>query len=326
MDLVTLTISMLLALVVGFAIQRGSVCCVAAAQQLVVHHRAQRTKAFLLAACWSAVVIVPLSWWIPGVVHLSPGYPVAPRVVAGAVIYGVGAYLNKACVFGTLSGLTRGQLRYVASMVGLVAGALAVALVDSPETAVGATLASPVSGVSLIAAAFWSAALLLVIRASYRHFRASRHRLPAWRELLAVNHWRPAVAMAVLGIAGGLLYATAGEWTYLAVLSDRSAALVRAGDATLGWAPFLVSAALVAGGVLAAVLSGRFAWQRGEPGMVLRRIAGGVLMSGSAAVLPGGNDALLLYGLPSAVPYAFVGYAVMILSLCAIIHALRWRN
>ena len=66
--------------------------------------------------------------------------------------------------------------------------------------------------------------------------------------------------MAILGVAGGLLYASAGEWTYLAVLSDRTAALVATGAERVEVRMLIAAASLLAGGMLAAQLSGRFAW------------------------------------------------------------------
>lgn len=317
-------LSSALAFIVGFAIQRGSLCCVVAARQIVEHGRQHRIKAFLLVACWSAVVVLPLAWWLPEHVKLSPGYPVSLRTVIAAFIYSVGAYLNAACAFGTLSGLTRGEVGFLATIAGMIAGAiLAVTIQPAAVDAsmlTGSLLAEP----AWPAFVLWCLALILVVRAMLCHYRVSRNRISPWRELLNAAHWRPAPAMAILGVAGGLLYASAGEWTYLSVLSDRSAALVHAGDARVGAGALIVCAALMTGGVLAAWLSGRFAWRRAARGMLLRRFAGGAFMSGAAAILPGGNDTLLLYGLPSAAPYAIVGYTVMILSLCALMQVMRW--
>ena len=144
-----------------------------------------------------------------------------------------------------------------------------------------------------------------------------------WRELISARRWRPAPAMAILGVAGGLLYASAGEWTYLAVLSDRTAALVATGGERVEMRMLIAAASLLAGGMLAAQLSGRFAWQRPDVADLLRTLVGGVLMSGSAALLPGGNDVLLLYGVPSLVPYAIVGYLVIIITISAIFWLVR---
>jgi hypothetical protein len=324
MDVSTLFASIALAFVVGFAIQRGRVCCVAAAEQMVVNRRPQRMKAYLLVACWSAVVILPLAWLFPGIAVLSVDYPIRPQVVVAPVFYGLGAWLNGACVFGTLAGLTRGELDYLATSGGIVVGAVAVA-----SARIGHTLSDPApvalqGAPDIIRLVLWGVALLLVAHAVQRHFRVRRRRRDLWRTLLKAGHWRPATAMAVLGIAGGLLYATAGKWTYLAVLSDRSAALVRMSEAGLQIAPLVLLLALGCGGVAAARLSGRFGWKAPSRKALVTRFSGGVLMCGGAAVLPGGNDTLLLYGLPSAVSYAFVGYAVMIVSLCVLIQTERW--
>jgi hypothetical protein len=201
----------------------------------------------------------------------------------------------------------------------MVAGAIAATYFALPDIAPLAASGDPLSAPNIIAAAFCSVALVLVLRAGYLHYQASTRWHSPWKELLKANRWRPSLAMAVLGITGGLLYATAGKWTYLAVLSDRSAGLVRTGGAQLGSMAVIISIALFTGGLVAAYLSGRLALRTAERGILPRRFAGGAFMSGAAAILPGGNDALLLYGMPSLVPYAFVGYAAMIASLCVIV-------
>ena len=102
------------------------------------------------------------------------------------------------------------------------------------------------------------------------------------------------------------------------VLSDRTAALVSAEGERVEVRMLIAAASLLAGGALAAQLSGRFSWQRPDVVDLMRKVVGGALMSGSAALLPGGNDVLLLYGVPSLVPYAIVGYLVIIITISAI--------
>lgn len=319
-----LLVGLVLAFVVGFAIQRGSVCVVAAARQLVNHGRAHRIKAFLLVACWSAVAILPLAWLFPNHVSLSPGYPVGLRTVLAASVYAVGAWLNSACAFGTLSALTRGQLRFLVTVAGMTAGAILSVPLQPARPELSILHESVLAEATWMSIAAWTAALVLVVRATHRWLRGRRNRNLVGNELLHPAHWRPSVAMAMLGIFGGVLYAGHEKWTYLSLLSDRTSALVRADEAVIGLGALLASAALLTGGVVAAIFGGRFEWQRVHRGALVRQFVGGGMMSGAAAILPGGNDALLLYGLPSAVPHAIVAYTVMILSLYGVMQSLRW--
>lgn len=323
MEFASLTLTVVLALIVGFAIQRGNTCAVAAAHQLVLKRRAQRTKAFMLAACWSAIVVVPLSWLFPAQVMLSAGYPVSITVMVAAATYGVGAYVNGACAFGTLSGLTRGTLDYLGTIVGFLFGAVVAVRLETMLFAAVELSESPVAKPSATGVIAVAIAFVFVARATFRHYKVSRKWRSPWRELVNARRWRPAISMAVLGVSSGLLYATAGDWTYMAVLSERAAELVASTASDNKLKLFVAAAALVAGGVLAAYLSDRFVCQILNWRALPRKFLGGVLMSAAAALLPGGNDELLLYGLPSLVSYAIVAHIFMLLSLYVLIYANR---
>ena len=43
---------------------------------------------------------------------------------------------------------------------------------------------------------------------------------------------------------------------------------------------------------------------------------GGAMMGSAVVLVPGGNSALLIYGMPSFSVHAFVGYAAMTTTLC----------
>lgn len=58
---------------------------------------------------------------------------------------------------------------------------------------------------------------------------------------------------------------------------------------------------------------------------VIRHLAGGMLMGLGAIFIPGGNDTLLLVGLPGAAWQAFVSYALLFAVLAALIAAFGSR-
>jgi hypothetical protein len=77
-------------------------------------------------------------------------------------------------------------------------------------------------------------------------------------------------------------------------------------------------------GLFIAVLAGMVfsAWQRGIRRVTLgprrlwlARLAGGTLMGIGAAVAPGGNDALLLYGIPMFSPHALPAFVAMLVAI-----------
>ena len=51
------------------------------------------------------------------------------------------------------------------------------------------------------------------------------------------------------------------------------------------------------------------------PGQLLRCLVGGVLMGWGSLLLPGGNDGLILVGMPLAWPYAWLAFATMCVTI-----------
>jgi len=55
----------LTAFAVGYAMKYGGLCTYAAALQIVRERRFERLLAFLGAAAWTALVVIPLAWAWP---------------------------------------------------------------------------------------------------------------------------------------------------------------------------------------------------------------------------------------------------------------------
>lgn len=66
----------------------------------------------------------------------------------------------------------------------------------------------------------------------------------------------------------------------------------------------------------------RWRWPSARTGW-LRHVAGGLLMGSGAAMVPGGNDTLLLGGLPTITVAAFAGYSSMLVGIALVLGALR---
>lgn len=298
-----------IAFTIGFAIRRASICAVAAARQSAHGGRHTRLRAFATAACWSGVVLLPLASLAPQIAVLSPGYAITFMAIAGGAMFGLGAYVNGACAFGTLSHLAGGETNYLGTLVGIFIGAaLAAMLPFHPDTPAPSTLTlSSVAGVLLLLAFAGMAATGLRNHLGRRRRRNHGRRAP--RRLGA------STALLIIGIGGALLHATAGEWTYMAVLSDRAASLVSQDPSDTNLTVFAGSGALIAGGVFAAYRSGRIRWRRPASRKFAIRIIGGAMMGIAAAIVPGGNDVMLLYGVPSAAPHAIAAYITMMVVL-----------
>lgn len=314
--LITLTCAFL----VGYAIRRGSICAVLATRALILDGKSSRFRAFLVAAAGSGAIIVPLHWAMPDLATLSAGYPVTVLVLLGGAAFGIGAWINGACALGTLAHLTGGQVRYLATIVGMVSGALVVQFAGAASNKDALPKASPLETPDLFAVLFVVALALSLANALYR-------RVPRWwRGFSEPGSARmgPYRSMLVVGIFGGLLYALAGNWTYMAVLSERAARLVDPTILPSGWPAFFSAMSVVFGGLTAAVRYGDFILQRPQMIGLLRSLSGGIIMGASAAIIPGGNGTLLIHGLPSLAPHAIAAYATMTGTLCICFLVLGW--
>lgn len=301
-----------LAFVIGYAIRRGSICAVAATHAFMVQRRSKRLRAFAVAVAAAGLVIVPLHWAFPDHARLSISHPPSWAVVMAGAVYAIGARVNDACAFGTLAHLTGGRLAYAMTLIGAALGVILVvafqplpAIHENPRP----SIMNEPSMLSLVVLSFFLGIVLMTIIKRARVW---------WQDLRDAKKDRlgPFRAMLIIGTFSGLLYSVMGGWTHMGLLS-RNAALVAGSAAPQNDALLLVSAAaLFAGGLCAALRSGRFEvrWPRfGEFG---RCLMGGLAMGASAAIVPGGNGILLVHGIPSLAVNACVAYAVMTVVLC----------
>ncbi len=312
-----------LSFAMGFAIRRGTVCVVVAAQDLVVRRRPDKFIGFATAACWSGLLLVPLAWSAPAIFHLSPGYDQLIQALLFGCLYGIGAWANQACGFGTLAHLTGGRLGYLLTLAGWVIGASFISKVyrpqQIPEPSLLATspLAAIAAWLAFAAVCWWSWPRLRLLRRRAR-----------WRKmLLGRARMRPFEAMLIIGIGGGLLYACAGSWTYLGLLSSYASQLVMRDFTPISPLPALLGTAMmIGGGLFAAVRSASFRlrgtnWRQGS-----RHLVGGTIMGLATQLIPGGNGVIIVYGLPSFAPHALAAYFGMTLTLMLIFAATNYSR
>lgn len=297
----------------GFAIGRGDVCAVAAVNHWISHRQTNHLRAFITAAASAGVVLLPSAWFFPSVVSLSPTYqPSEITVIAGA-LFGFGAFLNSACVFGTIAHLSKGELDYIGTLIGMFIGALLAPLFSFySESLYFINLSRP----SILAICIWSIFITIAF-----HDVDLRHRLIESTDINVPSKgiWNPFFSMSVIGATGGLLYATIGNWGYMTVLSHNAAKLFNPALPDVAIQVFTATGALFFGAIVASREIRKLKFQKPDVLHFFRKLAGGLLMSFSATIIPGGNDALLLYGIPSLSPHAFIAYAAMLAALAILL-------
>ena len=118
----------------GFAIERGATCTVAAVDELLTQRRASRLVALVEASLWvtMGLAITRQLHWLA---RPPAGFALSGWTVAGAALLGLGAFVNRACVFGAITRLGSGEWAYLATPLGFYAGCLSVGLVFTPPAA-----------------------------------------------------------------------------------------------------------------------------------------------------------------------------------------------
>jgi toxin CptA len=295
------------AALIGFASQRGGVCMVAAVDEVVSRGRADRLLALGEAAAWVAVGLVVASR-VGFSLSMPAGYSATFLSVAGGALLGIGALLNGACAVGAIARLGRGEWAYALTPLGFLAGcALAGPLLArfAPTPAPGTSL--------LFALPLW----LLAPVGLFLAWRLGRLAVAARRRRDVSGGWSPHLATTVIGIAFVVMVLAAGGWAYTALLGQ----LARGMSMNLP-AQLLLFAALAAGAVAGGWRGGTLRRMRPPIRLLVRCLVGGGLMGAGSLLAPGGNDGLVLMGLPLLQAHAWLA----ILSMVVVVAAGLWLS
>lgn len=300
------------ALVMGFALNQGSTCAVSAARELVLERRSRLTIGFAIAVSAAGLVWLGLTWFGVADVALAGELPIRWPLFVGAGLLGLGAVINDGCLLGTIARIGDGEVRFLALPVGLAIGFAGTGQLPLPVTPPAATNPlAHVSEVGLVVVLIFVLALV----GGWRWLRRGGDQPQGAR-------WSIGLAMAVLGVSGAALFALAPGWSYADVVQHGVAPVGMMGVVT-GPAGALAGAALLAGAILAGLQTRRFRFQMPRAATLLRSVAGGAVMAAGAAMVPGGNDTVLLAALPAATLSGLVGYLVMTGTVVGLLIAAR---
>ena len=300
-------------IVMGFAIQRGATCTVVAVGELVDRRGTTRLVALVEASLWVAaglLVASRLGW-----LNVVPsGFALTGWTVTGAALLGLGAFCNGACVFGAIARFGSGEWAYVATPIGFYLGCRTVddlfAPSPPPVLAAGSIVLRASDAVVWLILALLAARVIAPIvahRASIRH-------------LVTQRLWSAHAATTVIGITFLVTLLLAGAWSYTDALAD----LARGMPHDL-LARGLLLLCLLIGALIGGWTAGRLRHTRVSAKGLARCIAGGMLMGWGSLLIPGGNDGLILVGMPLLWPYAWVAFATMCTTIAvALALGRRW--
>jgi toxin CptA len=274
---------------------------VGAIDEVVSRRRASRLLALAEASLWVAASLFVVHLW-GGFTAPSAGFALTGASLAGGVMLGLGALLNRACVFGAIARFGSGEWAYLLTPVGFFLGCATVApfageLAPAPRPAVSALFALPL----------WAGAPFALFLA-WRLFEVARS---ARRGEFTAHIWSPRQATALIGLAFVAMMLTVGAWAYTELLAD----LARRGMASNMLPRALLFLALLGGAIAGGWTAGRLNPVWPGPSALARCLLGGWLMGVGSLLIPGGNDGLILVGLPLLQPHAYAAILGMALAI-----------
>jgi hypothetical protein len=312
-------ISALLAAIMGFAIQRGATCMVAAVDEVVTTRRFTRLTAMLAASLWVlAGLLIAQAFGV--LVTMPTAYAVTGWTLAGGALLGLGAFVGRACVFGAIARFGNGEWSYLMVPVGFFAGCATVPPLFMPMM----PQALP-RGSAVFDAAGWFAVLLALLAVAWivrarRMARRDTESAPTTSARLgfAARVWSPGAATTVIGITFFFMMLLVGPWAYTEALADVARKMPRD---LLPRA--LLMFALFAGAFTGGLTARRFGSAPVSLQSLARCFASGVLMGWGTLLTPGGNDGLILVGMPLLFTYAWIAMASMAITIGAAMVATR---
>ena len=297
-----LAIAVVCAGLMGFAIQRGGTCLVAAVDEVVSKRRVSRLIALAEASLLVAAGMVIAQLF--GVLPMAPrAFALTGWTVLGGMIMGVGAYVAGSCVFGAIARIGNGELAYLLVPLGFYGGCVAALELGMTRLPHSVAAYSPVLSQATVFA------IPLLLLAAWRLARV----LGAARRGQFTEHvWSPHVATGVIGATFVILLLLVGPWNYTDYLAETARHM-----ATRGADRGLLLLALFGGAVLGGWTAGKIKPVQPSLSVAGRCLAGGFMLGFGGSLVPGANDGLILLGLPLLYPHAWLAFASMLLTIAA---------
>ncbi len=315
LDIALLIVTMLFAGILGFAAHRSSICNVKAVVEIMTTRRAYLFASFGKSVLWSIVVTLALLFLLPSTGAAGGGLSLSALSLFGGFVCGLGMAINGSCAFATLSRLAEGDARMLVTLITLIAGAVGTTIAlpyfnPTPPDSLP-TPYDPSQG--------WVSILLIVLGlwAVWELVRLARTRGKAGPGVLRLS-----IAALLIGVANGFLFAFSGNWPYTATLigGARNLASVGPAPSIALWSLF---GALLFGMIVSAIQRGSFRLRARPRLSWLRNLFGGGLIGAGVVMIPGGNDVLLLHGIPNLSPHAAPAYVAMVLGIATVLICLH---
>ena len=326
----TLIFSIALAFVLGFAAHRASVCTVRAIAEIMSSGSGSIFLSIGKSMLWAWALMIPVFALRQAAGTGLAGWSLTGIAVLGGFLFGMGAAVNGGCAYSTMARFVDGDGKMLATIIGFAVGIFCFATLakwgwltrPAPEPAwVGSLLAGKWARIwaETLACAFLAWALYEILRLWRTRARDERV-----IELILAPRYRLSTAALLVGLSGALLFLLHGPISYTATFD----LIIQGALGTQDWpTPMrtVLLLAVMAGMLLSTLQRGTFRVDWRPQFSWLLNLSAGVLMGLGVALAPGGNDALVLDGIPILSPYAMPTFTALVVGVAfGLVLMRRW--
>ncbi|MEA2910967.1 MAG: uncharacterized protein QOJ15_3048 [Bradyrhizobium sp.] len=324
----TFVFAVALAFVLGFAAHRASICTVRAVAEVMSARSGSIFLSIGKSILWVWALVIPVLAFMPAAGIGLAGWSLTGTAVLGGFLFGMGAAMNGGCAYSTMARFVDGDGKMLATIIGFAVGVFCFATLAKWRW-----LTQPAPAPALVGSLFagswarvWAGALAcaFVAWSLYEILRLWRTRPGDKRfiELILAPRYRLSTAAALVGLPGALLFLIYGPISYTATFE----LIIQGALGTQGWPSAMRTILLLAvmAGMLTSTLQrGTFRFDWRPRFSWLLNLSAGAFMGLGTALAPGGNDALLLYGIPILSPYAAPTFTALTLGVALGLVAMR---
>lgn len=303
-----LPIALLAGVVLGASAHRAGLCTVKAVAEVATTGRAHILWSFLKASLWTTGILA-LAALFGAAVDLGQR-PILASGIAGGLIFGLGAAVNGACSFSTLSRLADGHLVMLFTVLGWGIG---IVLFQHVTSGIHLPAVAGSIPVALTLPLFlW---MLWEVRNIWRRRDAS---LAGATE----GYWSLSISVLLIAVANSALLLADRPWSFTstALCSIGAFPIAPCQHTGMLWTISLTAMLAMLG---SSMMRGSFHIRRPRAKAALRHLVAGLAMGLGAGLIPGGNDGLILFGLPALSPHALPSWAACVVGIAVALSAMR---
>ena len=298
----------------GFSVRRASLCLVRATLEIIKRKPPKALFFILQATAVALSITIPARIFFPDEILVTPSYGISWYLFIGAALYGVGASLNGSCALGTLNQLISGKIVFLGTIIGMMIGFFGFLQIQNAVTL------QKLDTTSMSGNHVYYLVPLMFLVWGISFFRIKKFLMEnEGRKLIKLKQYikssvaRDFIGTSIFGFCSGTLFLLLGSsWDYTQFIQFIEFNIFNKSMFDSKIIPLLITTlALIMGVSLASIISKDIKFKNDNVGAYVRKIFAGILMGFSVGLIPGGNDTLILYGLPGLAFHAPIALFIM---------------